>query len=435
MGMYIGARYTIKVYENSVDPSSAEWEADVQFEPLTLTTYNNSSYLSKKQVPASVGNPAANPYYWAVTGYYNGQIAHLQNEIDDINDELRPLNDKHILLMGDSYARGTVCTHVNPDEYTHNIEDGWAYKVQNMLGLDNVHCQHIATGGASFAQPNTPHWQDTIATATITDADKIDEIILCGGANDRWASSYSDIVSGIEDFFDAAHTRCPNAKISIGMVCGGVDTGVNNPRIRKVFNAYSDGAIDNGGSFISGLENVLNDRSLLSADGVHPTADGYTVMARQIANCISGRSTDTIAYNTLTIDPATGVTISNSVGLRCGSKNDFQYIDIGFLSLTVSVPTMKFDRNLFFKIGTLQNTCITGGSESPFGPCAACNAVVKTSTTNHNLMGRVTVIDSDIYFSAMAVDEDSGAWLELTDVNQIILCGIHIVSNDITAPK
>lgn len=82
---YIGARYVTKIYENTLDPSSAEWQASINYEPLTMVTYNNGSYLSKKQVPASVGDPAANPDYWVQTGFYNGQIADLQDKIDKIN--------------------------------------------------------------------------------------------------------------------------------------------------------------------------------------------------------------------------------------------------------------------------------------------------------------------------------------------------------------
>lgn len=48
---YIGARYTVKVYENIADPSTAEWDANVFYEPLMLVTYHNGSYLSKKDVP------------------------------------------------------------------------------------------------------------------------------------------------------------------------------------------------------------------------------------------------------------------------------------------------------------------------------------------------------------------------------------------------
>ena len=65
---YIGARYTTKIYENSQDSSSAEWEADKNYEPLTLVTYERSTYLSRKVVPATVGNPADNGRYWARTG-------------------------------------------------------------------------------------------------------------------------------------------------------------------------------------------------------------------------------------------------------------------------------------------------------------------------------------------------------------------------------
>lgn len=85
---YVGARYVTKIYENSLDPSSAEWEANVNYEPLTMVTYNYGSYLSKKEVPATIGDPSNNAAYWAQTGFYNGQIASLQSQIDTINTEL-----------------------------------------------------------------------------------------------------------------------------------------------------------------------------------------------------------------------------------------------------------------------------------------------------------------------------------------------------------
>ena len=82
---YVGARYVIKIYENKSDPSSAEWDRDTGYEPLTLTTWQYGSYLSKKFVPSTVGDPANNPEYWAQTGFYNGQIADLKHDIDAAN--------------------------------------------------------------------------------------------------------------------------------------------------------------------------------------------------------------------------------------------------------------------------------------------------------------------------------------------------------------
>ena len=76
---YIGARYVPKFYENSL--GTAEWVAGVIYEPLTIVTYNNNSYTSKKMVPASVGDPSSNPDYWVATGAYNQQISDLSSDV------------------------------------------------------------------------------------------------------------------------------------------------------------------------------------------------------------------------------------------------------------------------------------------------------------------------------------------------------------------
>ena len=119
MRQYIGARYVIKIYENTLDTSSAEWQPNVNYEPLTMVTYNNGSYLSKKEVPANIGNPASYPLYWVQTGFYNGQIASLQAQIDAINIALDALNltvddnsDNIDLLMGSTNELSDAITNV-----------------------------------------------------------------------------------------------------------------------------------------------------------------------------------------------------------------------------------------------------------------------------------------------------------------------------------
>lgn len=108
---YIGARYVTKVYENSLDPSSAEWESGVTYEPLTMVTYNNSSYLSKKDVPGSVGDPAANPSYWVVTGAYNGQILALDNRLTVVEGEVAGLSNLNVKTPYDYGAVGDGITN------------------------------------------------------------------------------------------------------------------------------------------------------------------------------------------------------------------------------------------------------------------------------------------------------------------------------------
>lgn len=90
---YTGARYVVKIYENSVNPLSADWEVGKTYEALTLVTYQKSTYLSKKPVPSTVGAPTSNPQYWTLTGYYNGYVSTLQKQIDDLNSLINTITN------------------------------------------------------------------------------------------------------------------------------------------------------------------------------------------------------------------------------------------------------------------------------------------------------------------------------------------------------
>lgn len=88
---YIGARYVPKFYENSVD-GSTQWESNVVYDPLVYVTLQNGHmYISKKQVPATVGSPASNVAYWLDMGSYNGFIDSLQNQINVLDTEVDDL--------------------------------------------------------------------------------------------------------------------------------------------------------------------------------------------------------------------------------------------------------------------------------------------------------------------------------------------------------
>lgn len=80
---YIGARYVPKLF-NGVD-GSMEWQENIFYEPLTIVTYNNSQYTSKRPVPNNIGNPTENPQYWALTGQFNAQLNTLINDVSKLN--------------------------------------------------------------------------------------------------------------------------------------------------------------------------------------------------------------------------------------------------------------------------------------------------------------------------------------------------------------
>ena len=148
---YIGARYTIKVYENSLDQSSCEWEAGVAYEPITMVTYNNSSYLSKKAVPAAVGDPASNPEYWIVTGAYNGQILDLQTRVKTLEDlsvdTIDDLKDLDI-NSGIVYVRSYYTSPIDGGGYYSISVTGESYDIL----LDNGYYAHLLNEGFVTAE-------------------------------------------------------------------------------------------------------------------------------------------------------------------------------------------------------------------------------------------------------------------------------------------
>lgn len=89
---YVGARYVPKF----ADPY--DWQKSTSYEPLTIVQYNNSSYTSKKAVPADVGNPADNKEYWVLTGNYNGQVEQYRQDVvsykGDTDTQLGEVNTK-----------------------------------------------------------------------------------------------------------------------------------------------------------------------------------------------------------------------------------------------------------------------------------------------------------------------------------------------------
>ena len=79
---YVGARYVPKF------ASPIEWAADTSYEALTIVNFNNASYTSKVPVPPTVGNPANNPQYWALTGNYNAQVEQYRQETAKVSTDL-----------------------------------------------------------------------------------------------------------------------------------------------------------------------------------------------------------------------------------------------------------------------------------------------------------------------------------------------------------
>lgn len=84
--IYIGNRY-VPVFANPV-----EWDNLREYEPLTIVTYQGTSYTSKKRVPVGIG--LDNKDYWVVTGNYNAQVEAYRQEVEETKNIANSANDK-----------------------------------------------------------------------------------------------------------------------------------------------------------------------------------------------------------------------------------------------------------------------------------------------------------------------------------------------------
>ena len=383
---YIGARYVIKIYENSQDPSSAEWEQG-NFEPLVMVTWQNGSYLSKKEVPASVGNPATNPNYWVQTGFYNGQIASLQAQIDTINNTTIPsidsaidtltndienietqltISDKKYIIIGDSYSSG----------YGNLDLQGWFYWLKYYLNLtDDVNIfnsNNVRTGG--FVDDGTILQSDGVNRGFLgqiywlrdnltEDVRKsITDILIFGGMNDIDATE--ETLSGHMTLFNnVVVASFPNAKVTIAYIGGSKGATAYFAKFSSTSKIYKKYASILGWRYLNNSEYVSRDAELYTDTGsgvsnvYHP--NNYEQITLSLIEGLYNGTCQTEISRQQTITMESGYTIASDVfSAEYRNQNLAQIIYLPF-SIVLDTPVSGHPFASGIKIGTLSNNAET----------------------------------------------------------------------------
>ncbi len=314
---YIGARYVTKIYENSQNANSAEWEQNVTYEPLTMVTYNNSSYLSKKDVPATVGNPAQNPDYWVITGAYNGQIAELQSQVQTLTNRVDDLSHDKIIYINDSFGE--------------NVTPNISTLVPEQMGWTTDDYYSIVRGGAGFGS-STPYnyltelqnHASSIASH-FSNLDDVSDVIVTGGTNDAYyGDSDSVITNGISNFVDYVSQTYPNAKVTI-IFTGWTDdsTAINRLTFTNLKRAIVNYEYVSqlGGRFFD-LHNILHQHSLFVGDHIHPRVAAQHEFADAITSLLKGGEYHVIRTLLVEVTPTSDVTITGGPFKLQFTQND-----------------------------------------------------------------------------------------------------------------
>lgn len=283
---YIGARYVPKFYENSLGTS--EWAGGVIYEPLTIVTYNGNSYTSKKLVPANIGDPSANPAYWAPTGLYNAQVEALRQQFVQLSEDvaaaesdLSLIKNRRFIFIGDSWFR-----FHSGDDYTHFMD-----MVYNQMGLtQGTDYYELEGGGYGFiGDLNTGRtFKSLLENATIANPDTITDIYVFGGINDR-PYTQTAIESAISDFIIYAKSAYQNAKIKICCYSWTTNSEYNVIMRDTIIPAYRN-CPKFGGIYIPNMEYCMHAYGLL--DNIHPKQAAQPYIFNAVMGAILNDHTD-----------------------------------------------------------------------------------------------------------------------------------------------
>lgn len=139
---YVGARYVPKFAE------PIAWQEGTSYEAMTIVLYNNSSYTSKVPVPATVGTPANNSDYWALTGNYNAQVEQYRQDVEKAVEKVEDIED-HVQDTSDKFDARVETALGDIGDKQKDAEDAIAEDKQDALDAIDKAIEPITTGLAT----------------------------------------------------------------------------------------------------------------------------------------------------------------------------------------------------------------------------------------------------------------------------------------------
>lgn len=295
MTRYIGARYMPKFM--------GVYDVTTAYEALSVVDNGmGTSYVSNKPVPA--GTPLTNTNYWSVYGASSGAILHLQEQIDELNEDMTLSNTyngiaRKVICIGDSYLGGSG------RPYAEN--ESWGAWVRSILnnGSDTIIKGY---GGSGFiGQPTASDYtyikqlQEAASSLTSDEKEAITDILVQGGLNDKYGFNHGtyteyDLQQAISDFTAYAHTTFPNAMVRIGIVgwaTDGLSDKINFPKMINQYRSTFNSQCYNRLQYMSGLEYLMptaEDGEYM--DSTHPDTSLSYQIANAMINCMHGGDGD-----------------------------------------------------------------------------------------------------------------------------------------------
>lgn len=207
---YIGARY-VPIFADPV-----EWQPNKLYEPLTIVTYNNSSYTSKQTVPAGISPD--NGEYWVETGNFNAQINDLSTKIDGWDEEIAANTQTANEAKATADAAQQAVSDLDLSGLQQSVTDA-IQKVDDLEPLVQENTDNIATNTAAIADNKTDIQTNATDISNLKSADTAlgNRVTAC---ENNITTAQSDITQAQTDISQNTTNISANTSAIVGLTSG-----------------------------------------------------------------------------------------------------------------------------------------------------------------------------------------------------------------------
>lgn len=221
--------------------------------------------------------------------------------------QFKALRDKKMILLGNSYARGTGGT----------IGKGWPYYFQEVTGCDATIIQQAGGDFAAKGNNNADYPNMTFDGAVTSFAagltqdqrDEYEYIVIGGGYNDTSTSlnpgGVADAQSGLSDLASTIRSQFPYAKVVFCPLYA--EEQSNSPSVLQIYAMFARTAALQGWQTTDHSWQWFTGRtSYVYGDGIHLNDTGYRRCGRMMAAVVLGW--DGMYSDAFSVTTETGVT-------------------------------------------------------------------------------------------------------------------------------
>lgn len=246
------------------------WNNQTAYQPLAVVSYNLAWYILKK--PAPVGTLPTDQEYWAHVDNWQGQIADIENQLNNIYNELfknegQIKTNQNYLIILDSFG------NMNP-----GVTTPLGNQIQNYA---KINADILIQGGMGFSNPDKkllPVLQNWVSN----NPSKLNKnkILIIMGTNDQ---GYQDNISvDMVNCISYINSTFNNPKISIYFSGVALGAGKGSTAITGTRNQYKDNALKNGCDYFD-LSLIPLGAGMINSDNTHPTQTGVNELAKAIS--------------------------------------------------------------------------------------------------------------------------------------------------------